>query len=262
MLTNKIHTVVKMPVATLCITFSLIGCNGGSNSHSEASSQSQTIDNQQTDTSTTLTSSTQPISDNLTTANLAMADSRQFVAFEAVNITQSPSSQMSTQGDAVTLKIAATGTPPLTYTWYKDGEQILQGIDLDTFHFDPISEASAGQYYAVVSNDYSSDTTTLAHLTVFTPAMASTARLSWRRPEQRADGSPLSASDISGYKVYYSASENEQRFEEHHFLEGGDTTAIDIDNLSETWHYFRISTIDTHGLESLPSSIVALEIKE
>ena len=54
-------------------------------------------------------------------------------------------------GDPFTLTVNATGTPPFTYQWYKDGAPI-DGATQDAFSVDAAQAGDAGRYSVVVSN--------------------------------------------------------------------------------------------------------------
>jgi hypothetical protein len=69
------------------------------------------------------------------------------------------------EGNAVTLKVVASGTPPLQYQWRKGGEN-LPGKTSAELNFSSITMADAGTYDVVVSNPYGSATSTSVTLTV------------------------------------------------------------------------------------------------
>ncbi len=83
-------------------------------------------------------------------------------------------------------------------------------------------------------------------------------RLQWLAPATRADGSKLYTGEIHGYKIYY-------KLRHQHVFR-----IIQVDDASST-HYplkefipgvyeFSISTLDTEGLESQRSELVAVNI--
>lgn len=80
-------------------------------------------------------------------------------------ITRHPVSQTVPPGGAVTFTVAASGTEPLRYQWQKDGAD-LGGATSAAHTIDPVTEADAGAYRCIVSNDYGSATSDDAALTV------------------------------------------------------------------------------------------------
>lgn len=71
------------------------------------------------------------------------------------------------------------GTAPLTYAWYRKGtpDVLLQESTSPTFILDPVGLDSAGDYYVVVSNFGTSDTSESATLTVIDPPADITSNL-------------------------------------------------------------------------------------
>jgi len=80
------------------------------------------------------------------------------------SITQHPQSQTVTEGADVTLSVVATGTPPLSYHWKKDGAAV--GGNSDTLTLNAVTLAQAGNYFVVVSNSAGFATSDTATLTV------------------------------------------------------------------------------------------------
>ena len=83
-------------------------------------------------------------------------------------------------------------------------------------------------------------------------------QLQWNAPATRADGSKLYMGDIDGYRIYYKL-KDQSRY-----------TIITIHSASETsfslsgfrpgTYEFYVSTLDTEGLESQPSSTVMVSV--
>ncbi len=86
-------------------------------------------------------------------------------AAQAPTITTHPQSQRVTAGGTVTFTVLATGTPPLSYQWRKDG-QPLAGQTGDTLTLANVQAAQAGSYTVVVSNSAGQATSNPAVLTV------------------------------------------------------------------------------------------------
>ena len=89
------------------------------------------------------------------------------------NLTQQPASVDAATGDTVRFAVSASGTPPLTYQWQKDGVDLL-GASSAELVLSSISLEDAGQYRAVVSNEVRSEISTSARLTVRATLVAPT----------------------------------------------------------------------------------------
>jgi len=85
---------------------------------------------------------------------------------QPAQVVDPPTDQTACVGDAVTMSVTATGTPPLRYQWRKDFTDI-PGATGPTYVIDPVTQADAGNYDVVVTNACGSDTSwPLASLTV------------------------------------------------------------------------------------------------
>ncbi|HHM20812.1 MAG TPA: DUF5123 domain-containing protein [Bacteroidetes bacterium] len=62
-----------------------------------------------------------------------------------------PISQEVCQGSGVELMVSATGTPPLSYQWYKDDEE-LNGATSDTYTIGSAELSDEGNYHCLVTN--------------------------------------------------------------------------------------------------------------
>lgn len=81
------------------------------------------------------------------------------------DITVDPSDQAVQYGDPVTFNVTSTGSPVLTYEWYKDGN-LVQGADQSAYTIPSISMNDAGMYYAIVTNSCGTATSSSAQLSV------------------------------------------------------------------------------------------------
>ncbi len=69
------------------------------------------------------------------------------------SITQQPASSINLNaGEKLTIEIAADGTEPLNYQWYKDGEPI-NGANQSLYEKASVTNEDAGTYYCKVQND-------------------------------------------------------------------------------------------------------------
>ncbi len=89
------------------------------------------------------------------------------------------------------------------------------------------------------------------------PALAQpTANLSWTPPDKRADGTTISADEISHYDVYQK-SPSDADFEK--ITESSEHNA-QISNLSDGQHCFKLRTVDTAGVQSKDSETICLTV--
>lgn len=83
-------------------------------------------------------------------------------------ITTQPASQTVTAGSSCTFTVAASGTPPPSFQWKKDGINI-SGATSATFTLASVATVAAGSYTVVATNSAGSATSSAAILTVTTP---------------------------------------------------------------------------------------------
>ena len=81
-----------------------------------------------------------------------------------------PQSQVLSAHENATLIVAATGSAPLSYTWYFNTNAVLPGATNSTLSLADVQWTNAGKYSVVVSNGAGSVTSVLATLTVSNPA--------------------------------------------------------------------------------------------
>lgn len=86
-------------------------------------------------------------------------------------ISTSPGNQSVATGGSASFSCSATGTAPLTYTWYKGATSVGTG---STLAFSSASSGDAGTYYCHVSNSYGAADSGTATLTVTTSGVAPT----------------------------------------------------------------------------------------
>jgi hypothetical protein len=88
-------------------------------------------------------------------------------------ITSQPASQTVTPGQAAIFSVTATGTPPLTYQWQKNGSNITGGTS-SSYTTPPTTTADSGeQFRVIVSNTLGNVTSNAATLTVNSGPIAS-----------------------------------------------------------------------------------------
>ncbi len=90
-------------------------------------------------------------------------------------------------------------------------------------------------------------------------AATGSAALSWVAPTTRVNGSPISLSEIAGYRVYQGTSDGNLRLLQD--LNDGSLTSFTATGLAAaTTHYFAVTVYDYSGNESGYSAIVSKKI--
>jgi hypothetical protein len=91
-----------------------------------------------------------------------------------------------------------------------------------------------------------------------TPPPTSTANssltLRWTAPVARTDGSPLSLSEIDGYRIYYGTGKG--NYNRQHVLANGSATSATINNINNGTYFLVMTSYDNNGLESARSGEV------
>ena len=178
-------------------------------------------------------------------------------SIQAVAITSQPSNQMVTEGANVQMTVAASGTGPLAYQWYFNGQAVSNGTSA-TLSLSSVTTQSSGNYYCVVSNSGSSATSSTASLNVAAAVTTGSAQITWTAPTTRADGSSLTNTDISGYKLYESDTAG-GTMSPVADLTSSETSVV-VSDLAVGTHYFTMTTIDTNGMESAQSQAFSVTI--
>lgn len=177
---------------------------------------------------------------------------------QIVRITQQPSSQMVNEGTGASMTVAATGTAPMSFQWYYNG-QVISGATTSTLNFSSAQLVDAGTYYCQVSNPGSSANTSTASLVVMETTQTGAANISWNTPAAREDGTPLSTTDIAGYNLYHSDSDTGS-MTKIASLSAADLSYV-VTELNEGTHYFAATTVDINGLESKMPAPVSMNLQ-
>lgn len=83
-------------------------------------------------------------------------------------------------------------------------------------------------------------------------------QLQWNAPATRADGSKLYMGDIDGYKIYYKL-RDQSRYTTI-TIHSASETSFSLSGFRPGIYEFYVSTLDTDGLESQPSSTVTVSV--
>lgn len=164
---------------------------------------------------------------------------------EIPGITASPSNQIVTEGEALTLAVSAQGSN-LTYQWYLDGS-LLDGETSNQLSVSEVALNQAGDYVCIVSNSVGSDTSAAASVSVIAATQYADAEISWARPDTRSDGSDLAENEIGAYKVYYGPAD-EDGFADNVQV-SSDSLSVVLEDLEFGQYKFAVSTVDTDGAE-------------
>ena len=82
--------------------------------------------------------------------------------------------------------------------------------------------------------------------------------LNWTAPTTRSDGSPLSLSDIAGYRIYYGSSQGD--YPNSVNLNDGSADSAVVENIPVGSYFVSMTTYDVYGLESGYSSTVTKQV--
>ena len=82
------------------------------------------------------------------------------------------------------------------------------------------------------------------------------AALSWVAPAEREDNTPISLSEIDGYRIYYGTEEGSYE----NVIDVGNNWEHTVNGLSAGTYYFVVTTVDTAGRESAYSTELSVTI--
>ena len=85
-------------------------------------------------------------------------------------------------------------------------------------------------------------------------------QLNWTAPSTRADGTALSLSDLSGYRIYYLLDGTDSSKDTTVSVTGGTTTTLSLTLTTAGSYTFAITAVDRNGLESSLSRAVSVPI--
>jgi len=153
---------------------------------------------------------------------------------------------------------AASDTDGDTLVFSITGKPVWADFDTDTGHLSGIPTISdVGTYSGIVITvTDGTDTASLAafSIQVSEPVQMGSFDLNWTAPTSRSDGTPLSLSDISGYRIYYG--EYQGTYTESVDIANGTAQYAKLTNIPVGSYYVVMSTIDGNGLESSFSNYV------
>lgn len=92
---------------------------------------------------------------------------------------------------------------------------------------------------------------------VVTAPTTYSAQLSWSAPATRADGTPLSISDLAGYEIYYTT--DDSTVSRTITVSSSAALSYTLSNLGAGNYYFAMAAIDTAGLKSNLSPVAPIK---
>lgn len=110
---------------------------------------------------------TSTISGTTWNVSLGSRQAKLFRLGSGITIATGPTNQPLVVGSSTTFSTIASGTPPFTYTWMKNGT-VLPGLDENSITINPVNQSDAGTYYVIVAGANGSVTNS-AVLTVTDP---------------------------------------------------------------------------------------------
>jgi subtilisin-like proprotein convertase family protein len=124
---------------------------------------------------------------------VVQSDSARLVVVQAAVITSGPADQTVLNGADVQFSVEAAGTPPLSYQWYFDETNALEGQTSTALHLTAVNPADSGTYSVIVSNVYGTAQST-ARLIVAVP----TTILSGPTDQVATNGAPVQFAVVAG----------------------------------------------------------------
>ena len=170
-----------------------------------------------------------------------------------VQISLHPVSQTVFVSESVTMNTSATGKGVLNYQWRKNGKPIANAVR-SSLTISKATQGDAGSYDVLVSSGNATVTTQAATLTV---AVDRNAHLSWGAPNKRVDGSPLTTTEISAYRIYHSSADGSIGRD---YKVASALLSYELSNLPSGEHHFAVATVDVNGMESDLSDVVIKRI--
>ena len=115
--------------------------------------------------------------------------------------------------------------------------------------------SNAGQYSnIVISVSDGTDTTSLSGFSIQVNPSLGSISLGWTAPSSRTDGTALSLSEISGYRVYYGPAPG--NYTSSVTVSNGSATSTVINNIATGDWYVAMTTVDVNGIESAKTGAV------
>lgn len=93
------------------------------------------------------------------------------------------------------------------------------------------------------------------------PSATYKVKLAWTAPSTRANGSPLSLAELSGYRLYYLRDGSDASDDVTISIPGGNTTSYNVTLTKAGDYTFAITAVDQSGLESPLSGTITVPVR-
>jgi hypothetical protein len=118
-----------------------------------------------------------------------------------------------------------------------------------------VSPAATSTYILSCSGDGGSASDSVSVTVTAAPPSGQDISLSWVAPVEREDNTPISMSEIAGYKIYYGTTQGE--YTSSIDIADGSAEGYKITGLPSGTYYIVVTTYDTDGRESGYSQAVS-----
>ena len=120
-------------------------------------------------------------------AGSVVSDEARLVVVQLVQILAQPEGAVKTRGEELSLEVAASGTQPLLYQWFRDGEEIGEATAVK-LAFTSVQLADSGVYQVSVSNEGGEVLSAEALVTVYDPITITQQPASTRKIQRTTAG--------------------------------------------------------------------------
>ena len=140
--------------------------------------------------------------DEVRMSGIARGPSQMMFTAPAITIDTDLTNQVTVLGQTVSFAVSASGLPPLHYQWQHAGTNI-HSSDQSVYTISAVTPADAGDYDVIVTNNYSSITSSVATLSIRTPI-----DLTWVGYGYNWDTSGYGFNDSLGNNTFYTDGDN------------------------------------------------------
>lgn len=188
----------------------------------------------------------------------------------SLEISQQPVPASINKGDNLTLNVSTPSSDTASYLWRRNGV-VINGAVQPSLTIDNATPDHNGWYMVqIFDTGFGRFGVTVSDVVLVTvnpgesgqpvtapdssgPTGTGTALLTWTTPTERTDGTPLSSSEIAGYRVYQGS--NSRGWFRNYYISDLSQTTFWLDTLPVDLHYFSVTAVDKYGQESEPTEI-------
>jgi hypothetical protein len=182
---------------------------------------------------------------------------------------ESPESTEAVRGSNLVLSVVVSGTPPLSYQWYKDGVGLsgggrVQGVSEPHLRVNNLTNLDAGAYFAVVSSPYGAVTSGVASVTVSAPGLPPVAPAIGTQPVSQSaplGGTVTFQAQASGSgPLTYRWSLNGQALQDGPHYWGATTASLVVSNVTlQQEGIYQLKVWNSAGaITSLPVTLISV----